>query len=119
VLHTDATGSSRRRNSELDHHGLLSSEQVHVHCNTLDDGNLRRLAEHDCKISSSPETELQMEWVTRDQQGAEAGHAPSLSCDSSPATGDMFSQMRIVSPLSGVSHNDSYNLRNQMPTAWS
>ena len=31
---------------ELDHHGLLGPDQVHVHCNTLDDRDFRRLADH-------------------------------------------------------------------------
>src|SRR6202171_4793200 len=45
VLHTGCNWGSLATEGipELDHHGLLSSDQVHVHCNTLDDRNFRRL----------------------------------------------------------------------------
>jgi len=119
VLHTGCNWGSLATEGipELDHHGLLSSEQVHVHCNTLDERNLRRLAEHDCKISSSPETELQMGMghpvISR---ALKLGMRPSLSCDViSSNSGDMFSQMRIGLAFERCMHNDSYNLRNQMP----
>ena len=67
---------------ELDRHGLLGPDQVHVHCNTLDDRDFRRLADNGCKVSSSPETELQMGMghpVIR--RALEHGMRPSLSCD--------------------------------------
>jgi len=119
VLHTGCNWGSPATEGipELDHHGLLSPDQVHVHCNTLDERNLRRLAEHDCKISSSPETELQMGMghpvISR---VLELGMRPSLSCDViSSNSGDMFSQMRIGLAFERCMRNDSYNLRNRMP----
>jgi cytosine/adenosine deaminase-related metal-dependent hydrolase len=119
VLHTGCNWGSLATEGipELDHHGLLSSDQVHVHCNTLDERNLRRLAEHDCKVSSSPETELQMGMghpvISR---ALELGMRPSLSCDViSSNSGDMFSQMRIGLAFERCMRNDSYNLRNRMP----
>ena len=67
---------------ELEHHGLLDPDQVHVHCNTLADAELELLADADAKVSSSPETELQMGMghpvIGR---ALELGMKPSLGCD--------------------------------------
>jgi cytosine/adenosine deaminase-related metal-dependent hydrolase len=119
VLHTGCTWGSPLTEGivELDHHGLLAPEQVHVHCNTLDDRTLRRLAENDCKVSSSPETEIQMGMghpVIR--RALALGMRPSLSCDvASSNSGDMFSQMRIGLQFERCMRNDAFNARNQMP----
>jgi cytosine/adenosine deaminase-related metal-dependent hydrolase len=90
---------------------------VHVHCNTLDDRDFRRLADNDCKVSSSPETEIQMGMghpVIR--RALEFGMRPSLSCDvMSSNSGDMFSQMRIGLQFERCMRNDAFNARNQMP----
>src|SRR5256714_7851919 len=84
VLHTGCSWGLQVTEGvpELEHHGLLGPEQVHVHCNTLDSRDLRRLAEHDCKVSSSPETELQM-GMGHPVIGRALAHGmrPSLSCD--------------------------------------
>jgi cytosine/adenosine deaminase-related metal-dependent hydrolase len=119
VLHTGCSwGSSLTEGiPELAHHGLLAADQVHVHCNTLDERNLRRLAEHDCKVSSSPESELQMGMghpVIR--RALELGMRPSLSCDvASSNSGDMFSQMRLGLQFERAMRNDAFNARNLMP----
>ncbi len=119
VLHTGCTWGSLVTEGipELDHHGLLASDQVHVHCNTLDERDLRRLAEHDCKVSSSPETEIQMGMghpIIR--RALELGMRPSLSCDVvSSNSGDMFSQMRIGLQFERCMRNDTFNARRQMP----
>jgi cytosine/adenosine deaminase-related metal-dependent hydrolase len=119
VLHTGCTWGSLVTEGipELDHHQLLSSEQVHVHCNTLDERNLRRLADNHCKVSSTPETEIQMGMghpVIR--RVLELGMRPSLSCDvMSSNSGDMFSQMRIGLQFERCMRNDAFNARNQMP----
>jgi len=119
VLHTGCNWGSLATEGipELDHHGLLSADQVHVHCNTLDERNLRRLAENDCKVSSTPETEIQMGMghpVIR--RVLELGMRPSLSCDvMSSNSGDMFSQMRIGLQFERCMRNDAFNARNQMP----
>jgi cytosine/adenosine deaminase-related metal-dependent hydrolase len=121
VLHTGCTWGSLVTEGipELDHHGLLAPEQVHVHCNTLDERDLRRLAEHDCKVSSSPETEIQMGMghpIIR--RALELGMRPSLSCDVvSSNSGDMFSQMRIGLQFERCMRNDTFNARRQMPDA--
>ena len=119
VLHTGCSWGSPLTEGipELAHHGLLSSDQVHVHCNTLDERNLRRLAEHDCKVSASPETELQMGMgrpIIR--RALELGMRPSLSCDvASSNSGDMFSQMRLGLQFERSVRNDSFHARNTMP----
>ncbi len=119
VLHTGCSwGSSLTEGiPELAHHGLLAADQVHVHCNTLDERNLRRLAEHDCKVSSSPESELQMGMghpVIR--RALVLGMRPSLSCDvASSNSGDMFSQMRLGLQFERAMRNDAFNARNLMP----
>lgn len=119
VLHTGCYWGSLATEGipELDHHGLLSAEQIHVHCNTLDDRNFRRLADNDCKVSSSPETEIQMGMghpVIR--RALQLGMRPSLSCDViSSNSGDMFSQMRIGLQFERCMRNDTFNARNLMP----
>ena len=119
VLHTGCSWGSVLTEglAELAHHGLLAADQVHVHCNTLDERNLLRLAEHDCKLSSSPETELQMGMghpvIGR---ALELGMRPSLSCDvASSNSGDMFSQMRIGLQFERCMRNDAFNARNRLP----
>jgi 5-methylthioadenosine/S-adenosylhomocysteine deaminase len=119
VLHTGCNWGSLATEGvpELDHHHLLTADQVHVHCNTLDSRNLRRLAENDCKVSSSPETELQMGMghpiIGR---ALELGMRPSLSCDvMSSNSGDMFSQMRLGLQFERCMRNDAFNARNEMP----
>lgn len=119
VLHTGCVWGSVLTNGipELDHHGLLGPDQVHVHCNTLDDRSFRRLADNACKVSSSPETEIQMGMghpVIR--RALEHGMRPSLSCDVvSSNSGDMFSQMRIGLQFERCMRNDRFNARNRMP----
>ena len=119
VLHTGCNWGSLVTEGipELDHHHLLSADQVHVHCNTLDERNLRRLAENACKVSCSPETEMQMGMghpVIR--RVLELGMRPSLSCDvMSSNSGDMFSQMRLGLQFERCMRNDAFNARNQMP----
>lgn len=120
VLHTGCNWGSLITEGipELDHHGLLDAQQVHVHCNTLDERGFRRLAENDCKISSSPETEMQM-GMGRPVIGRALQHGirPSLSCDvMSSNSGDMFSQMRLGLQFERCMHNDQLNARNEMPS---
>ena len=119
VLHTGCNWGSLVTEgvAELDHHGLLGADQVHVHCNTLDDRDFRRLVDNDCKVSSSPETEIQMGMghpVIR--RALQFGMRPSLSCDVvSSNSGDMFSQMRLGLQFERCMRNDAFNARSQMP----
>jgi cytosine/adenosine deaminase-related metal-dependent hydrolase len=119
VLHTGCNWGSPVTEGipELDHHGLLGPDQVHVHCNTLRDRDLRRLADHGCKVSSSPETELQMGMGHPIIRRALAfGMRPSLSCDvMSSNSGDMFSQMRLGLQFERAMRNDEFHARGEMP----
>ncbi|HTQ67103.1 MAG TPA: amidohydrolase family protein [Solirubrobacteraceae bacterium] len=119
VLHTGCAwgGLITQGLPELDHHGLLGPDQVHVHCNTLDERDFRRLADHDCKISSSPETELQM-GMGHPVIGRALAHGmrPSLSCDViSSNSGDMFAQMRLGLQFERAMRNDLDNAEGRMP----
>jgi cytosine/adenosine deaminase-related metal-dependent hydrolase len=119
VLHTGCSWGLRATEGvpELEHHGLLGPDQVHVHCNTLDERDFRRLAEHDCKVSSSPETELQM-GMGHPVIGRALAHGirPSLSCDvMSSNSGDMFAQMRLGLQFERCMRNDAFNAENRMP----
>lgn len=119
VMHTGCNWGSPITEGipELDHHGLLGPEQVHVHCNTLDDETFDRLRDHECKLSSSPETELQMGMghpvIGR---ALERGMRPSLSCDViSSNSGDMFSQMRLGLQFERCMRNDLANAEGRLP----
>ncbi|MFN8150078.1 MAG: amidohydrolase family protein [Solirubrobacterales bacterium] len=118
VLHTGCSWGSPVTEGipELAHHGLLGPEQVHVHCNTLDERDFDRLAEADCKVSASPETELQMGMghpvIGR---ALERGMRPSLSCDViSSNSGDMFAQMRLGLQFERAMRNDREIAANRM-----
>ena len=119
VLHTGCAwgGLVTQGLPELDHHGLLGPEQVHVHCNTLDERDFQRLVEHDCKLSSSPETEVQM-GMGHPAIGRALAHGmrPSLSCDViSSNSGDMFAQMRLGLQFERCMSNDRDNAQGRMP----
>jgi 5-methylthioadenosine/S-adenosylhomocysteine deaminase len=119
VLHTGCSWGMRITEGvpELEHHGLLGPDQVHVHCNTLDERDFRRLADHDCKVSSSPETEIQM-GMGHPVIGRALAHGmrPSLSCDvMSSNSGDMFAQMRLGLQFERCMRNDAINAENRMP----
>src|SRR5207237_628380 len=62
ALHTGCVWGSRVTGGirALARQKLLSAEQVHVHCNTLDADDWQLLRQHGCKVSTSPETELNM-----------------------------------------------------------
>jgi cytosine/adenosine deaminase-related metal-dependent hydrolase len=102
---------------ELDAHGLLHSEQVHVHCNALSDEELGLLANAGAKVSSTPETELQMGMghpVIR--RALALGMKPTLGCDIvSLNSGDMFGQMRIGLQFERAMENDPVIASGEMP----
>jgi 5-methylthioadenosine/S-adenosylhomocysteine deaminase len=102
---------------EMDAHGLLDSAQVHVHCNALSDAELRLLADAGAKVSSTPETELQMGMghpvIGR---ALELGMKPTLGCDIvSLNSGDMFAQMRIGLQFQRAMDNDPVLASGAMP----
>jgi cytosine/adenosine deaminase-related metal-dependent hydrolase len=102
---------------ELKAHGLLDSEQVHVHCNALSDEELGLLAEAGAKVSSTPETELQMGMGHPVIGRALAlGMKPTLGCDIvSLNAGDMFAQMRIGLQFERAMQNDPVIASGEMP----
>jgi cytosine/adenosine deaminase-related metal-dependent hydrolase len=103
--------------TELDRHGLLDSNQVHVHCNALPDGELSLLAEAGAKVSSTPETELQMGMGHPVIGRALAlGMKPTLGCDIvSLNAGDMFAQMRLGLQFERAMQNDPVIAGGEMP----
>jgi cytosine/adenosine deaminase-related metal-dependent hydrolase len=119
VTHTGCTwgGSITGGVRELQMHGLLDSDQVHVHCNCLDDGEFDLLAQAGAKVSMSPETELNMGMghpVVH--QCVSRGMKPTLSCDViSLNSGDMFAQMRLVIAFQRCMENDRVNAGGEMP----
>ncbi|MEH1017404.1 amidohydrolase family protein [Micromonospora sp. CPCC 206060] len=83
---------------ELATAGLLWSHQLHSHCNTSDAADLALLAEHGCKVSSTPETELGMGMgypiaAIADRAGVTAGLGTDIQSNNSP---DMFTAMRLM-----------------------
>lgn len=85
--------------------------------NTLRDRDLRRLAERECKLSVSPETELQM-GMGFPVIGRALAHGlrPSLSCDVvSSSSGDMFAQMRLGLQVERARRNAEHHARGEMP----
>ena len=67
VLHTGCSWGSPITEGipELDAHGLLGPDQVHVHCNTLDDRDFRRLAEPTARSPRAPRPRSRWGWATR------------------------------------------------------
>jgi len=102
---------------QLHRHGLLDERQVHVHCNALPEDELRLLAQAGAKVSSTPETELQMGMGHPVVGRALAlGMKPTLGCDIvSLNAGDMFTQMRLALQFERAMANDAVLARNEMP----
>ena len=119
VAHTGCVwGSTITGGVEQFHaHGLLDADQVHVHCNSLTDHEFDLLARAGAKVSSSPETELQMGMghpVIR--RALDRGMKPSLSCDIvSLNSGDMFTQMRMGLQFQRAMDNDPILASGAMP----
>jgi 5-methylthioadenosine/S-adenosylhomocysteine deaminase len=102
---------------ELSAHGLLDAEQVHVHCNALPDEDFQLLADAGAKVSSTPETELQM-GMGHPVIGRALAHGmkPTLGCDIvSLNGGDMFAQMRIGLQFERAMQNDPVIQSGAMP----
>jgi cytosine/adenosine deaminase-related metal-dependent hydrolase len=104
-------------------HGLLGPDIVHVHCNTCTAREWELLRASDAKISTSPETEIQMGMGHPPiRRALDLGLTLSLSCDvMSGNSGDMFSQMRMGLQFARCMDNDVLNAerddRASSPTA--
>lgn len=94
-------------------HGLLGPDIVHVHCNTCSAREWELLRASGAKISTSPETEIQMGMGHPPIATAlDLGLTLSLSCDvMSGNSGDMFSQMRMGLQFARCIANDELNAR--------
>lgn len=120
VTHTGCVwGSVVTGIRELGAHGLLGPDQIHVHCNTLDDDDWHLLSRAGAKVSISPETELNMGMGRLAiDKCLEHGIHPSLSCDIvSLNSGDLFTQMRLALAYQRFVENDRINRSGAMPTA--
>ena len=119
TLHTGCMWSTNisRAVREMDHLGLLGPDQVHVHCNVLDDEELAMLARAGAKVSCAPETEIQMGMghpiISR---SIDAGIKPTLGCDVvSLESGDLFAQMRLGLQDARGLLNDKIHARGEDP----
>ena len=98
-------------------HDLLGPDIVHVHCNTCSAREWELLRASGAKISTSPETEIQMGMGHPPIATAlDLGLTLSLSCDvMSGNSGDMFSQMRMGLQFARCMENDVLNARRDDP----
>jgi cytosine/adenosine deaminase-related metal-dependent hydrolase len=99
-------------------HDLLGPDMIHVHCNTCTDEEWELLRRSDAKISTSPETEVQMGMGHPPiRRALDLGLTLSLSCDvMSGNSGDMFSQMRMGLQFARCMDNDTVNARRDDPS---
>jgi cytosine/adenosine deaminase-related metal-dependent hydrolase len=100
-------------------HGLLGPDMVHVHCNTCTAREWELLRRSDAKISTSPETEIQMGMGHPPiRRALDLGLTLSLSCDvMSGNSGDMFSQLRMGLQFARCMDNDRVNAERDDPRA--
>jgi cytosine/adenosine deaminase-related metal-dependent hydrolase len=98
-------------------HGLLGPDIVHVHCNTCSTREWELLRASDAKISTSPETEIQMGMGHPPiRRALDLGLTLSLSCDvMSGNSGDMFTQMRMGLQFARCMDNDAFNADRDDP----
>jgi cytosine/adenosine deaminase-related metal-dependent hydrolase len=99
-------------------HDLLGPDMVHVHCNTCTAEEWDLLRQSDAKISTSPETEIQMGMGHPPiRRALDLGLTLSLSCDvMSGNSGDMFTQMRMGLQFARCMDNDAFNARRDDPS---
>jgi len=83
---------------KLDMAGLLNSDMNFAHCNFLSKNDFKKLADHGCSVSITPEVEMQMGLgFPATGKAMEAGISPSLGIDVVTGVGgDMFTQMRMA-----------------------
>ncbi len=119
VCHTGCVWSAPSGVLDLDEAGLLGPEQVHVHCNTLTEGEWQVLAHAGAKVSISPETELNM-GMGRPVFAACRKHGlqPTLSCDIvSLNSGDLLAQLRMALGFARWELADPVNAMGQDPVS--
>jgi cytosine/adenosine deaminase-related metal-dependent hydrolase len=121
VMHTGCVWGSELTNGIKTMHAqdFLRGDQVHVHCNALDDTEWRMLASAGCKVSISPETELNMGMgAPVFGKCAQYGIKPTLSCDIiSLNSSDLLTQMRVGLGYARFASNLPINESGAMPKA--
>lgn len=118
VTHTGCVwGSAGLGVKELAAHGLLRSDQVHVHCNALSEADFRLLAAAGAAVSISPETELHMGMGRLAVAQCYAhGIKPTLSCDVvSLNSGDLVTQARVALGYQRWADNEHLNVAGGAP----
>lgn len=98
VFHTGGRNIPSRYVRFFEANDLLADNQIHVHCNEMDADEWAALARAGCKVSISPETELNMGMgYPVFAECADHGVKPTLSCDITAfCSGEMFTQMRMA-----------------------
>jgi cytosine/adenosine deaminase-related metal-dependent hydrolase len=112
MTHTGCVWTLPSRIAELDAAGLIGPDQVHVHCNTLNEVEWQILARNGAKVSISVETELNMGMGRPAFAACEMhGIAPTPSCDIvSLNSGDLFAQLRQGLGFKRWADTESQNL---------
>ena len=119
TAHTGTVADPRwpREVSILYEQGLLDAGQVHVHCNSCSDGELRLIADAGATVSVTPETEMQMGMgfpVTG--RALDHGLRPGFGCDIvSLGSGDLLTQMRMGLQMQRAIDNEASIGREQVP----
>lgn len=78
--------------------GIIWEKQLHSHCNTSDETDLKILADAGCSVTATPETELGMgigQLIVRaaDRAGIATGLGSDIQSNNSP---DLFATMRVA-----------------------
>lgn len=117
VAHTGCVWQLPNGIREMDAAGLIGPDQVHVHCNTLQDEEWEILARAGAKVSISVETEMNMGMGRPVFAACERhGIAPTLSVDiASLASGDLFSQLRQGLGFKRWADTEEINLSGRDP----
>jgi cytosine/adenosine deaminase-related metal-dependent hydrolase len=121
ATHTACVWSMPTALDQFAFHGLLGPDIVHVHCNACTARDWELLKRSEGRISTSPETELQMGMGHPPiREATDAGLVLSLSCDIvSCNSGDMFTQMRMGLQDARARDNDLLNARRSDPVSLS
>ncbi len=117
--HTGAVTSSNLLKGlrELRDNNLLLPGHVHIHCNGLNDQEWKLIGETGGKVSTSPETEIQMGMgFVPIRQCLDNGITPTWSTDIvCVGSGDLFSQMRLGLQFQRCIDNDKVHKTGTMP----
>lgn len=121
LLHTGASVTMPTYVAEMHDAGLLGDDQIHIHCNVLNDAEWRMLSQAGVFVSSSPETELNMGMGALPfSKCREHNVGASLSCDIiSLNSGDLFTQMRLALAFERYVDNLKSQEQGVMPEALS